>query len=188
MGSTDDLKIESATPAHIPEICAIAGQRALTLLSAEQAREQGFLVSQFQEPDYRAFLCRSDHFYVAVDGGAVCGFVLAFSRERLGADSRAHAGFMAEETGPYVLIKQTAVGTDHAGRGIATRLYEHLFARAEVERFVAVIVLDPPNERSIRFHERLGFEKIGQFTPADHMPRGIWIRKGRLKDWENDNG
>ncbi len=62
------------------------------------------------------------------------------------------------ETGIYL-------APDGVGAGLGTRLYEGLFEALrgeDLNRLVAGVTL--PNERSVRLHERVGFERVGVFT------------------------
>lgn len=54
---------------------------------------------------------------------------------------------------------------DHLGLGIGTDLYRHLIeeiGKKNIHSLIAAIAL--PNEVSIALHEKLGFEKVGQFV------------------------
>jgi len=69
---------------------------------------------------------------------------------------------------------------DHLGRGIGTDLYGHLIEairKKNIHSLIAAIAL--PNEGSIALHEKLGFEKVGQFLEVgwkfDHwIDVGYW--------------
>jgi L-amino acid N-acyltransferase YncA len=53
---------------------------------------------------------------------------------------------------------------DHLGRSIGTALYAHLIEdirKMNIHSLIASIAL--PNDASIALHEKLGFEKVGQF-------------------------
>jgi phosphinothricin acetyltransferase len=60
-------------------------------------------------------------------------------------------------------------------RGIGTWLYEQMFeelAESDVHAIIAAISL--PNDPSIRFHEKLGFSKVGHFREVGYK-LGRWI-------------
>jgi phosphinothricin acetyltransferase len=67
---------------------------------------------------------------------------------------------------------------DHLGQGIGTVLYGHLIEeirRKNIHSLIAGIAL--PNEASIALHEKLGFEKVGQFVEVG-WKFGHWIDVG----------
>ena len=64
----------------------------------------------------------------------------------------------------YSVETTVYVSPAHQGCGIGTALYRHLIdslVKTEVHSLIAGITL--PNPASITLHEKLGFEKIGQF-------------------------
>jgi predicted GNAT superfamily acetyltransferase len=65
----------------------------------------------------------------------------------------------------FVYVDRVIVDERLRGRGAARALYELLFAqaRADRHRFVVCEVNDdPPNPASHAFHQRMGFEPVGQ--------------------------
>lgn len=86
-----------------------------------------------------------------VDGG-VAGYAYA-SKWRV-----RHAYRFSAETTVYL-------APDHAGKGIGTALYGALFDRLrEAGYHVAIGGIALPNAASIALHEKLGFEKVAQFS------------------------
>lgn len=87
-------------------------------------------------------------FLVAVQGGVISGYAYATPyRSR-------HA---------YRHTAEVSVYTRAAG--IATALYDALFARLKIQEIhllIAVITL--PNDRSVAFHEKHGFSHVGTLT------------------------
>ena len=170
-----DAEIVAAEEAHLSEIVAIAAKLSLGS-DREGACERGFLVSGLHESEYREYLTQAEHFRVALVDGAVGGFLLAYS------NAAGEAGWLdrqvaARSRGPYGIIKQIAVDPGLAGRGIATALYRRLFAEASGLPLFAAVVLDPPNRRSIAFHERLGFTEEARLPHPDGMMRAIYMRR-----------
>ena len=45
-------------------------------------------------------------------------------------------------------------------KGLATRLYLRLFRQSKGRAIFATVVLDPPNSRSVRLHEKLGLKRF----------------------------
>ena len=76
------------------------------------------------------------------------------------------------------------VRNDTKQRGIGTSLYEKLFEKlsdTHVHAIIAGIAL--PNDPSIKFHEKLGFEKVAHFREVGYK-LGRWIDVGY---WEKMN-
>ncbi len=76
------------------------------------------------------------------------------------------------------------VKNDAKQRGIGSMLYEKLFEKLEdtdIHALVAGISL--PNDGSIKFHEKLGFEKVAHFKEVGYK-LGRWIDVGY---WEKFN-
>ena len=76
------------------------------------------------------------------------------------------------------------VRNDAKHRGIGTNLYTKLFEELEdthVHAIIAGIAL--PNDSSIKFHEKLGFEKVAKFREVGYK-LGRWIDVGY---WEKMN-
>jgi len=156
----------------------------------------GFLVSAFSADDYEAWAQRADHFLVLQVEGSVVGFVLAYSSERVDrAKEELNAHILDALCPRFVLIKQICVHPEHAGRGYAQRLYRELFARVahfdaasrtpgKPRPMYAAIVERPPNPRSVRFHEGMGFSRAKDYTPADGTPRHIYCNPAPLATLE----
>ncbi len=99
--------------------------------------------------------------------GAVEAFLLAF-REGTVYDSPNYHWF-AERYPTFLYIDRIVVDTAARGKGLATGLYEDLFAwarRSGVPRITCEFDIDPPNEASRRFHQGFGFQEVGSHRVA----------------------
>ena len=75
----------------------------------------------------------------------------------------------------YTVEHSVHVRRDRRGRGIGRRLVEALFPRAgELGKHVMIGGIDADNAGSIRFHERLGFERVAHFREVGHK-FGRWL-------------
>jgi L-amino acid N-acyltransferase YncA len=89
---------------------------------------------------------------VAEDAGAVTGF------STFGEWRGAWPGYR------YTVEHSVHVRRDSRGQGVGRQLVEALFAPARaLNMHVMIGGIDADNEASIRFHERLGFEKVALF-------------------------
>jgi phosphinothricin acetyltransferase len=67
------------------------------------------------------------------------------------------------------------VHSDARGRGVGTALLQALLARAAaLDKHVMIGGVDAANSASIRFHERLGFERVGLLHEVGHK-FGRWL-------------
>lgn len=101
------------------------------------------------------------HRVVEVDG-CVVAFLLAL-REGASYDSPNYRWF-AEKGGAFLYIDRVVVDHARHGAGIARSLYDDVFLCARswgVTRVVCELDIEPPNEPSRRFHDRLGFHEVG---------------------------
>jgi L-amino acid N-acyltransferase YncA len=88
---------------------------------------------------------------VAAEGDAVVGF------SSFGAFRGAWGGYR------YSVEHSVHIRADRRGQGIGRHLVEALFPRAAaLDKHLMIGALDADNEGSLRFHERLGFERVGR--------------------------
>ena len=75
------------------------------------------------------------------------------------------------------------VRADTRGRGVGKELVQALFPLAEaLNKHVMIAGVDAANEASIRFHERLGFEKAGHLREVGHK-FDRWLDLVFLQRW-----
>jgi len=75
----------------------------------------------------------------------------------------------------YTVEHSVHVRSDARGRGIGRTLVESLFPLAlGLGKHVMIGSIDAANEASIRFHERLGFHRVGHFREVGHK-FGRWL-------------
>lgn len=72
----------------------------------------------------------------------------------------------------FIYVDRVAVDNDFCGRGIGSEFYQRAFRYAEknnIDYMFAEIHMDPPNEKSLAFHDSLGFVEEGTATlKGDH--------------------
>jgi ribosomal protein S18 acetylase RimI-like enzyme len=83
-----------------------------------------------------------DTSFVAEDNGELAGFL---------------CGFRSQTFPDEAYIHFVGVGPEHRGSGLGRRLYERFF-EAVAPRTVVRAVTSPLNERSVAFHQAIGFE------------------------------
>jgi predicted GNAT superfamily acetyltransferase len=125
-------------------------------------RESEHFLSPLTMDQLRSLHAQARHHRVVMVGEALQGFLLAF-REGASYDSPNYRWF-AERRDRFLYIDRVVIDAAARGRSLGRRLYEDLFDRAR-EQAVTLITcefdIDPPNEGSRRFHEKLGFQEVG---------------------------
>lgn len=101
--------------------------------------------------------------YVRVlrDAEGVTGFVICLPS---GGDywSENYRWF-GERYGEFLYLDRVVVAERVRGQGVGAALYAemHAFAATRWPRVTLEVNLAPPNPGSVRFHERLGYERVG---------------------------
>ena len=100
---------------------------------------------------------------VAAEGDVVLGF------SSFGEFRGAWSGYR------YSVEHSVHVHADARGKNVGRALVEALFPLAGAEgKHLMIGAVDAANEGSIRFHERLGFERVGHFKEVGHK-FGRWL-------------
>lgn len=130
-------------------------------IAALNAQSESFLSPMNETRLERLHGWAAYHRVIERDGG-VAAFLLAF-REGAGYDSPNYRWF-SERYESFLYIDRVVVAPTHRGNGLATSLYLDVFAfalKAGVPTVTCEFDIDPPNEVSRQFHEKLGFKEVG---------------------------
>ncbi|MFD7502556.1 GNAT family N-acetyltransferase [Streptomyces sp. NPDC059850] len=174
------VEILRAGEEHAEQIARLAESRSLNGPGGIRgSTEGGFLVSAYTEADYRSRLATAEHFYVAVKGGQVLAFLMAYSSDQVEPDEWLNRRIKTA-LGSFLVIKQICVAREAARSGVASMLYYHVLDQWHESPVIAAVVNDPPNDPSAHFHHKLGFQELTRMTPPDGLPRVVWVwRKPR---------
>lgn len=127
----------------------------------------------------RHFAETSPWFRVAVMEGTIEAFLIAL-RPGAGYESINYRWFEARYP-DFVYVDRIAVHEASRGRGLGALLYDDVisYARSAGSPIVcAEVNLHPPNPGSIAFHERHGFERVGELDHADEGKRvAMFVRR-----------
>lgn len=146
---TTTTLIRNARPTDFPSIAAL------------NAESENFLSPMAGPRLERLHGWASYHRLIELDG-KVAAFLLAF-REGAGYDSPNYRWFSARYRS-FVYIDRVVVAPAYRGNGLATSMYLDVFnfaLRNEVATVTCEFDIDPPNEVSRRFHDKLGFQEVG---------------------------
>jgi len=133
-------------------------------IAALNAESEAFLSPMSEARLERLHASASYHRLIARDAG-VAAFLLAF-REGADYDSPNYRWF-SERYESFVYIDRVVVAPAHRGKGLATFLYLDVFAfavKSGIETVACEFDVDPPNEVSRRFHDKLGFQEVGSHS------------------------
>lgn len=98
---------------------------------------------------------------VARSADGIAGFMIALD-ETACYDSPNFQFFKARYA-RFVYVDRIVVCPSMRGKGIGAELYAALFERsAAVPRITCEVNVEPPNPRSMSFHQRLGFETVAE--------------------------
>jgi predicted GNAT superfamily acetyltransferase len=116
-----------------------------------------------------ALLDWADLALLAEDAQGLLGFVLAMA-PGVAYDSANYRWFEARGTA-HLYVDRVAVDVRGRRRGVGTRLYDAVEARARQTGRAEVtceVNLEPRNEVSLAFHARRGFAEVGTLDHGDH--------------------
>ncbi len=105
----------------------------------------------------------SCYFRVVEHERKIAAFLLAF-RKGAAYDGTVFQMF-ERQADDFIYLDRVVVATSHWGQGIADRLYNDVvdFARLSgVGRLVCEVDVLPPNDISLRFHQKRGFREFGR--------------------------
>ncbi|MDG4862321.1 GNAT family N-acetyltransferase [Streptomyces sp. T-3] len=175
----DEITVVRASQEHLQDIVALAHARRLVATDSARAPRDGFLVSDYTLDDYRRRLGNAEHFWVAVKGTEVLGYLMAYTDQQIEPDEWLNHRIKTT-LGSFLVIKQICVSRTAGRKGVASRLYHHVLENWQSSPVIAAVVAEPYNEASVSFHRKLGFEELTRLTPPDGKPRVVWVwRKPR---------
>lgn len=106
--------------------------------------------------------------WVVECSGQVAAFLLAF-REGSPYNSTNYQWF-AQRYQQFLYIDRIVVSSQQRGQGIGSALYNKIIDYAQtsgIPLLTCEIDIEPPNEGSQRFHQKLGFQTVGSQATAD---------------------
>lgn len=136
-------------------------------------------VTQLDESVLRRTVALSSVSLVATDALRVVGYLLGISS----SDPYEGEEFQFVRAAihePFLYIAQVAVCTEARRRSIGSRMYADLLRRCQALNIATLcceVNLRPANPISMRFHERLGFERMGDRETSDGRLAALFRRR-----------
>ncbi len=122
-------------------------------LSAEEMRERV------------AEICENYPYLVAEENGEILGYVYATQ-------------FKLRQAYKHSVEASIYVKNQAKQKGIGSKLYEKLLAElAETDVHAIMAGISLPNDASVKFHEKLGYEKVAHFKEVGYK-LGRWVDVG----------
>ena len=120
-------------------------------------------VGEVSEDALRALIELASIALVAEIDGAVAGFCVLLAPDTT-YGSVNYLWFMdrREQFDDFIYLDRVAVAESQRDRGIGSQLYDEVEGRTTARWLTLEVNLDPPNPGSMRFHERRGFERVGE--------------------------
>ncbi len=168
------MLVRKAQPEDLDAIYRIASENAMANLKPSRLKNSGFLVSNYAREQYEQYIINNELFFLLEEHGEVQGFLLAFHDHELDFDQIVNKRIQKHAKNNYIVLKQICIRRLSHKKGYGRRLYEYLMSMVEKDIFLAV-VLEPYNEASIRFHDKLGFKQVFTVQGEDQLKRGIFF-------------
>ena len=171
------LKITLARKDYqLKQILELQRANVIDSVDEETARGQGFVTATHDIELLKA-MTASAASVIAIEGRRVLGYCLAMTREFGDSvpvltplferqDAIVHRGKRLGESG-YLVMGQICVAEQARGGKLADRMYKYLRGCYHLRFPYCVTAIDARNTRSLRVHERIGFEELAHFTAPD---------------------
>lgn len=177
MDYTPPIKITLARkPTELKQILALQAENIPEVLTEDELKSQGFVTAKHD----LALLTRMNEAAAAViakDGRKVVGYALAMTREFANEipvleplftrqDKLTYRGQLLGET-DYLEMGQICVAEGARGQRLADRMYKYMRVCYHPRFAYCLTAIDARNTRSLRVHERIGFEVLDRFIADD---------------------
>jgi ribosomal protein S18 acetylase RimI-like enzyme len=140
------------------------------LIGEEEAMKEGFVTSE-----YALSLLQQMHeihpSIIVKEGEEVVGYTIVTNKEVYGAhpeldhlfntlDATEYKGALLKNSN-YILIGQVCVAKSHRGQGWVPKMYDYYKSLHAKNYSYLVTDISQANKRSVRMHQKIGFETIG---------------------------
>jgi len=150
-----------------------------------------FLVSDFNEVDYKKFIRKQKHFFVYTRGKEILGFIFLYEKKDVEVNElknlEVNKKILEDSEDDFLIIKQICVKKDYHGLGIGKLLYSYIFKYTNKDLYT-VIVGKPINKVSEQLHISLDFTLIANVNEVDGYKRHIYklSKENVLKKYDLD--
>lgn len=110
--------------------------------------------------DFEEFMKISSFFLVMEEDEEIAGFVIVLGPGQIYESE--NYKYFTNNYSSFDYVDRIVVSKKFRGKGFGSKLYEHLFISSKEERITCEVNIKPPNPKSIKFHQMLGFEEVDQ--------------------------
>lgn len=177
------IRIGNVLPQDLAQIIDLQRANLRENISENTQQSQGFLVARYDVP-FLERLYAVEPPVVAYDGEQVVGYCLptpldvAATSEFLQSTSDMIAGLTYREnpitTYRYCLMGQICVAEGYRGAGLFDKLYLVMREQLQGRYDLVVTEVSYRNERSMRAHQRMGYEIIHSYEHDEHWAVVAW--------------
>ena len=171
-----------STPAEVRQILQLQAGNLPRSLSAETMASQGFVTVQ-HDPDVLQRMNDTAPSVIAVADGQVVGYALMMPREFAPEvpvlqpmfamlDGLAWRNRPLRDNPRWFAMGQICVAAGYRGRRVVDGLYATMKAAYGSQYDFVVTEVAERNTRSLRVHERVGFQPLHSYT--DHAAGEVW--------------
>lgn len=172
-----DTKVTLARkPAHLKQILKLQAANVLEAIDDDTARSQGF-VTATHDLELLQRMTASAASVIALQERQLVGYCLAMTREFGDSvpvltplferqDAIEYRGELLGDSG-YLVMGQICVAQGARGQKLADRMYKYLRGCYHLRFPYCITAVDARNTRSLRIHQRVGFEEIDRFQASD---------------------
>jgi ribosomal protein S18 acetylase RimI-like enzyme len=140
------------------------------LIDEEEAMKEGFVTSEYE----LSLLQQMHNIHPSIivkEGDEVVGYTIVTNKEVYGAhpeldhlyntlDATEYKGALLKNSN-YILIGQVCVAKSHRGQGWVPKMYDY-YKNLHAKNYTYLVTdISQANKRSIRMHNKIGFETIG---------------------------
>lgn len=112
-------------------------------------------------------------FYTVEDMKRIVGFLMAMD-EKCDYGSENYLWFKGRYD-KFYYIDRVIVDGSMRGKGIASMLYKEVINNKGSVPLVAEVAIEPPNEGSVKFHDKVGFKEVGTLTSDGKKVRMYYL-------------
>jgi GNAT superfamily N-acetyltransferase len=161
---------------ELRQIIELQKKNHLETVDESTAKEQGFLTAIHEYKVLEAMNAAAAT-VIAKDGTRVVGYALTMKREFANdvpaltelfsrQDEAIHRGERLGDAG-YIVMGQICVAEEARGQRVADRMYKYMRSCYSLHYPYLITAIDARNTRSVRVHERVGFEPLIRFTSEE---------------------
>ncbi len=162
----------------LKRILALQAQNLPGALDEQERSAQGFVSAHHDLKTLKAMNSTAASI-IAKEGTVLAGYALAMTRAYSASvpllapifdfqDGLSYQGKTLAEH-DYIVMGQVCVAPDYRGQKLVDRMYKYFRGCYAIHYPLLVTAISPDNTRSIRVHERCGFQKVGQMNnPNGH--------------------